>query len=494
MNDVIFLNESPHMAFTRYLGSYACVKEIRKRGFDTVVFDFFTRVECDFFNVFEKLVTDDTQFLCISNTFLYNDELLQIKNTYSDCFASVKDQKFDYTAGNYLSSSMNLCWGSTEKIISFFERIKSICPDIKIICGGARTNEIYTLARGIDTDQFALKDYIDRWIIGWGDRAVADVIENWDDIEYENINGYKFINVGRYPEWPKYDIPLAPFQDKDVIGSHEMLPLETSRGCAFNCKFCHYDKGKSVKLDMESLRYQLMEYYNRFGVTKFQLTDDCINDNYEHIKNIYSVVKSLPFKPMFTSYARTDLCNKYPDIIDMMVDSGFKVLQVGIESLTHKVAKAAGRGLSPEKIIDILTKFNDRGIIIVGNFIIGLPGETAISQQRQFRWAIEQDILNARFRTLNVYPYLDDLVKVSNYPDYSMDPARYGFTEFRFDPEMYWKHDTMDLIEARELHKKWRKHYRSKKDMGAQSYRNKYHLDGMDSSDYLKDYYERLVS
>jgi radical SAM superfamily enzyme YgiQ (UPF0313 family) len=494
------------MAYTRYLGPYACAAEVRKRGFDTVVFDFFTRAECDFFKIFQKLVTPDTKFLCISNTFLYSDEMLEIKNTYSDCFVSAKNQRVGYTIEDYLTATMNLCWDSSEKIVSFFEKIKLICPDIKIISGGARTNDIYTFSRGIDTKDFMLKDYVDRWILGWGDKAVADVIENWDTIEYEDINGYKFINVGKHPEWPKYDIPISPFQSKDVVASHEMLSLEISRGCAFNCKFCHYDKGFSHKLNQDDIRSQLMHYHEEFGVYKFNLTTDCFNDNYEHVKDFHEVVKSLPFKPIFASYARADLCHKYPDIIDMMADSGFKVLQVGVESLTYKVAKASGRGLATEKVIDILSKFRDKGMYIVGNFIIGLPGETLESQRKQFEWASEQNILNARFRSLNVYPHIDDIAKVSSYPAYSLDPKRYGFTEFRFDPDMYWKHEGMDLNEARQLHKEWRTKWRKKSRKwhtrrmrlgghpGAQSFRNEISLGGKDQSEFLKDYYTRLVS
>ena len=206
------------MAYTRYLGAYACAAEVRKRGYDTVVFDFFTRAECDFFDVFQKLITKDTKFLCISNTFLYSDENLEMKNTYSDCFASAQKKKKDYTINEYLTATMNLCWDSPERIASFFEKILLICPDIKILSGGARTNDIYTFARsGINTEDFLLKDYVDRWLIGWGDKAVADVIENWDTIEYEDIGGFKFINVGNHPEWPKYDIPLSPFQEKDEL-------------------------------------------------------------------------------------------------------------------------------------------------------------------------------------------------------------------------------------------------------------------------------------
>lgn len=503
------------MAYTRYLGAYACAAEVRKRGYDTVVFDFFTRAECDFFDVFQKLITKDTKFLCISNTFLYSDENLEMKNTYSDCFASAQKKKKDYTINEYLTATMNLCWDSPERIASFFEKILLICPDIKILSGGARTNDIYTFARsGINTEDFLLKDYVDRWLIGWGDKAVADVIENWDTIEYEDIGGFKFINVGNHPEWPKYDIPLSPFQEKDAVVSHEMLSLEISRGCAFSCRFCHYDKGFSHKLNKDQIYSQLMHYHDMFGVYKFNLTTDCFNDNYEHVKDFHEVVTSLPFKPIFASYARADLCHKYPDIIDMMAESGFKVLQVGVESLTHKVAKAAGRGLPAEKIIDILGKFRDRGMFIVGNFIIGLPGETPESQRKQFKWASEQNILNARFRSLNVYPHVDDIAKVSTYPAYSMDPKRYGFTEFKFDPDMYWKHEGMDLKQARELHREWRIKWRGKErearpidlsgkmkkpmrldhHIGAQNFRNGIHFQGRDRSEFLKEYYNRLVN
>jgi radical SAM superfamily enzyme YgiQ (UPF0313 family) len=407
---------------------------------------------------------------------------------------SVQEQNFDHTVDNFIAGHMNLCWSSNDRINTFFAQIRELCPGIKIICGGARTGDIYSLARTVDVSEYSLKDQIDRWLIGWGDRAVADLIENWDRYEPEIINGFKFINVGKYPQWPKYDIPLSPFTKKDVIQEHEMLPLETSRGCAFNCRFCHYDKGFSHKLSKEDIRAQLMYYHDTFGTYKYNLTTDCFNDNYDHVKGFYEVVKSLPYKPIFTSYARADLCNKYPDVIDMMCESGFKVLQVGVESLTYEVAKASGRGLPTEKTIDILQEFKDRGVSIVGNFIIGLPGETKRSQRKQFMWARQQDILNPRFRVLNVYPAFDDIQKVSNYPDYSLDPKRYGFVEFRFDPEMYWKHQTMDLDEAKELHREWREEWRTGEDIGAQSYRNEISLEGMDTSEYLKGYYDRLVS
>ena len=75
-NEVIFLNESPHIAFTRYMGPYACAAEVRKRGIDAVVFDFFTRAECDFFDIF---------FRKIHNSF-YSDWILSPNKPFDQCW------------------------------------------------------------------------------------------------------------------------------------------------------------------------------------------------------------------------------------------------------------------------------------------------------------------------------------------------------------------------------------------------------------------------
>lgn len=512
MNDVIILSESASFSHTRYLGPYAVAKKLRDNGIDTVVFDFFRRPYCNFWEMLESLVTKDTKFLCFSNTFLFDtasikkEAPVQVNYVKVDNFIDTltdpnrdKQQEED-TLKQYVDSQMNLCWEGSDHIDSFFSRIKKLCPNIKIIMGGSRTTEIYQFAKMVDVSKYRLKDWVDLWFLGYGDDALCDIIQNWGKYPLEDINGFKFLNQSKYPHWPKYQMPLNPFTDKDVVAEHEMLPLETARGCAFNCKFCHFEKGFSKKLCKDGIKKQLEYYYDTFGTTKYHLTADCFNDNYEHVKDFHEVTTSLSFKTHYGSYARADLCNRYPDVSEMMAESGFKILQVGLESLTHNVAKASGRGLSPEKIVDILSHWKKLGMDMTANFIVGLPGETPTTQREQFKWASEQRIVTPVFRSLNVYPFFEDIKNVMGYPHYSLDPKKYGFEEFSFNPFMWWKHSGMDLRQARQLNKEWLSDWFPKLpkefQKSAQSFRDD--ITFSDNRWYAKsrtivDYYKRLI-
>lgn len=512
-NEVIVLSEAASYSHSRYIGPYVVAKKLRDNGIDTVVFDFFRRPYCDFWSIFESLITKDTKFLCFSNTFMFDrtsinkESSVQVNYLRFDRFVdqlikpTEEKKKEDDTLKRYIDSNMNLCWESGDHVDAFFSRVKKLCPDIKIIMGGSRTAEIYQYVRLIDADEYRLKNWVDLWFLGFGDDALCDIIQNWGKYPVEDIKGFKFLNQSKYPHWPKYQMPVSPFTDKDVVAEYEMLPLEISRGCGFNCKFCHYEKGFSKKMCKGTIKQQLEHYYNTFGSTKYHLTTDCFNDNYEHVKEFHEVTTSLNFKPQFASYARADLCNRYPEVSELMAESGFKVLQVGIESLTHQVAKASGRGLSPEKLVDILTHWKKLGMYISGNFIVGLPGETPTTQREVFKWASEQRILTPIFRSLMVYPFFEDIKNVIGYPHYSLDPKKYGFTEFSFNPFMWWKHDGMDLKEARNLELEWNKQWAHKLPiefrLRSQAMRDRitYHENNWwDRDKSILDYYKRLVA
>lgn len=532
MNEVVILNESAPISHSRYVGPYAVAKKLRDKGVKTVIFDFFTRDYCPFWETIEKLVTKDTKYLCITNTFLFDHRELRqeqklhgqlIKNNpngpkrktqinylkfdkFLDKMLDNKEKGKPQSRDNieeYVNGILNLFWSDADHINEWFSRIRKISPDIKFIMGGTRTTEVYQLARMMKVDQYKLKDWIDCWVLGYADDAFCDLIQNYDEVikDVDDVKGFKFLNVSKFAKkWPKYQIPISPFCDEDVLSDKEMVPLETSRGCAFNCKFCHFEKGFSHKLCKQDLHNQLTYYYEKYGIKKYHLTTDCFNDNYKHVLDFYDVVQKLPYKPIFASYARVDLCNRYPEVPRLMAESGFKVLQVGIESFNHDVAKAAGRGLPAQKIIDLLHEWKQYEITMTGNFIIGLPGETVESQLKTFEWAATQRLITPVFRTLHVYPYFQDIANVMGYPHYSLDPKKYGFDRFEFNPFMYWQHSTMDIYQARKLEKIWMDEYHPRLapdlQVGAQTLRDDITYAERSQavkSKTVKDYWKRLV-
>ena len=92
MNEVVILNESAPISHSRYVGPYAVAKKLRDKGVKTVIFDFFTRDYCPFWETIEKLVTEDTKYLCITNTFLFDHrELRQEQKLHGQLATSNKE-------------------------------------------------------------------------------------------------------------------------------------------------------------------------------------------------------------------------------------------------------------------------------------------------------------------------------------------------------------------------------------------------------------------
>ena len=462
VNDVVILNEGTFSASERYLGSYCVAAGLREAGFSVAVLDYAFRRHIDFESTFWHVADENTKFVLISNTFLY-DNWSKYDNPYDK--EQGESTSHNQKAGNLpLNKKINMVWPYENKLHSWFGFVKKIAPNAKIIMGGSRTQDIYTIAKSLDISEYKIKDYIDLWYVGFADKAIADICNDWDHwIERaEDLYGFKFLKMNDNPnKWIKYDIPLNPITAKDVPNKDEIIPLEISRGCAFRCKYCDYLNGYSHKLDFDNIKNQFLYYYENYGCENFFLTTDCFNDNYKFVCGFHEVVKELPFTPNLTAYARVDLCLKYPDIINKMIESGFIGIWVGIESLNHKVAKAAGRGVAPEDIKRVLKTFKDAkpDLYIQGNFIIGLPGETRESQLKTFEWLANQDLVFCHVNVLTIEPYIEDIADMCNYSDYTIDGSKYGLQEVKFWPEPYWKHATMDRNEAFELLKIFKEEY-----------------------------------
>lgn len=475
VNDVVILNEGTLSTSERYIGPYCIAAGLREAGFSVAVLDYAFRTHIDFESTFWHVADENTKFILISNTFLYDNQS-KYNNPY-DTYgtAGYKTQNrlgkqgettdHNQKSGNLsVDQKINMVWPYENKLHSWFRFVKKIAPNAKIIMGGSRTQDVYTIAKALDISEYKIKDYIDLWYVGFADKAIADICSDWDHwIERaENLYGFKFLKMNDNPnKWIKYDIPLNPITARDVPNKDEIIPLEVSRGCAFRCKYCDYLNGYSHKMPFDDIKNQFLYYYENYGCENFFLTTDCFNDNYNFVCGFYEVIKDLPFTPKLSSFARVDLCLKYPDIIDKMIDSGFIGIWVGIESLNHEVAKAAGRGVAPEDIKKVIRQFKDAkpDLLIQGNFIIGLPGETKESQMETFKWLGNQDLIFCHVNVLTIEPYIEDIADMCNYSDYTIDGSKYGLEEVRFWPEPYWKHATMDRNEAFELLKIFKDEY-----------------------------------
>jgi len=428
-----YMGSSKYNFWTRYMGPYTVASSIREHcpHMDVVVLDYFTKLD-NFFEVFEQVVTPDTEYVALSVTFLNNPF-------------------------NPKQKDFNLWHFSHQECLDWFARIKEIAPKAKIIIGGALVDTIYKQQITQKKDMRmapVILEYVDYMFHGYSERTIVDFFNNTLDPSQILVkDGVTFINepalagkgaIVTQTKWTK----------QDSIQPGEWLPLEISKGCRFGCKFCFYDHSGTVIKSAKCLREELIYNYENFGTTGYQLTDDTVNDSIQKITMMHEVIKSLPFDIEWIAYTRPDMFNKYPEMLDMMLDMGCRGMFLGVETFNHLAAKIAGKGLHPDKIKNIIQWIRETAedeIFLLASFIIGLVGETEESLMATAEWLKNQTYLDkAQYELLFVS---DEGGRTSN--DFSNKRDKFGIHELRWNPDYYWKHETLDLPQCREIALKW---------------------------------------
>lgn len=314
-------------------------------------------------------------------------------------------------------------------IVEFVAWLKEEYPWVSTVAGGQQyenTTEVY------DTEYH---------IIGFGESAVLHFVQfiqgkgqilNWAT----NDKGHKILLANdHHPAFKRESLAIR-YEERDFIKSHEFLHLEYGRGCIFNCTFCSIPK-RGVKEDYtrsaESLRAELTDNYERWGVTQYLVGDETINDFTAKLKKFGDVFREMPFEPYTTGFVRADLMEQRPQDISHMLDMGLKGQFYGIESFTREGSKFAKKACHGDRMKDFLPRMPEvfggssgkdfKGTI---SLIMGLPGETRQTLTDTQDWLID----NWAGQSVTWYPLMitnKDAVVYGNNSELSNDYAKWGY-------------------------------------------------------------------
>ena len=139
------------------------------------------------------------------------------------------------------------------------------------------------------------------------------------------------------------------WHETDFIQQKELLPIETSRGCIFRCKFCAYSeigrKKGTFEKDINLLKDYIVENYEKYGTTSYTLADDTFNDDDERMNEWCDMLETLPFKVKYGGYVRLDLFERYQETAKRLYNNGLRGCSFGLETFHPGAAKVIGKSL-----------------------------------------------------------------------------------------------------------------------------------------------------
>jgi hypothetical protein len=427
------INESG-IGNSRYLGPYVLASKFRSLGLNAVVFDH-ASLTADLIERIVQAADEKTEIIGFSSTFM-----------------TPTNQSED---GGDLGYYRGLLWFDRAEVASaWFSRLRLRLAEkgcrAKLVVGGAKA-----LYLAFVQESHAMFDF---FVLGSADQTLVDLFYHLREGRHADIRKYGEINYLTAPPEENQSATLIQniWSPNDAIRKEEGLPLELTRGCQYNCKFCHFEKQFSTRKDLGLLKEELIRNFENHGVRFYHFSDDCFNDRREKVETFCNMFLSLPFHIEWSAYARVDVACRFPETLDLMVNSGARGLFWGIESLNSEVARKVGKGtpaeLVKEMFVNSRMKHRDN-LLNHGAFIVGLPGESEESIWKSVDWIIESKTLDfVSLFPLSLRPYNPKLDKVVvDYADYSRNPEKYGFKKVSFGENAYWEHDQMNLRQAVEI-------------------------------------------
>lgn len=303
--------------------------------------------------------------------------------------------------------------------------IKNTYPDMITIIGGQQCQMIDSSA--------------DYFINGYGENAILALARHHFSNSTQGLKfdqwwltqNKKVLRHDDYPSAPMKSL-LVSYEPRDFVAEQEWLPMEFSRGCKFECKFCNYPilgVKSDYSRDADDFDRHVRELYDQFGVTNYYVCDETFNDSVEKMQKFANVVKRLDFSPYFSGFVRGDLMVIRPQDRELLAQIGFFGQYYGIETMNHLSGKLIGKGMHPDKlmpgILELRSYFKSigpyRGDI---SLIVGLPEETEETAMAAVQWLYD----NWQGEAVYVWPLgLPQDQRLNKLNALSRDRDKYGY-------------------------------------------------------------------
>jgi radical SAM superfamily enzyme YgiQ (UPF0313 family) len=219
-------------------------------------------------------------------------------------------------------------------------------------------------------------------------------------------NPKRIYKTGEFP-----DLTTTPIPDYKLLARkhYAFMNIQVSRGCPYSCDFCEITSLLGHKVRMKSTQQILNElqtlYDLRWRGSVFVVDDNFIG-NKNAIKNdllpamrTWMQEHKHPF--VFNTEASINLADD-AELMQLMVETGFKSVFIGIETPEEKSLHACNKVQNNNRdLVESIRIIQRAGMMVSGGFIVGFDSDSSSVFQRQVDFIQQSGIVSAMVGLLN---------------------------------------------------------------------------------------------
>ncbi|MDD5609956.1 MAG: radical SAM protein [Candidatus Omnitrophica bacterium] len=258
---------------------------------------------------------------------------------------------------------------------------------------------------------------IDYIIIGPATDSLPALIKSLqDNTKPVDIPGVCYKNHGRImisaPETIKEDFDRLPFPSRHLLPNekyHAIMSkrknytiMVTSKGCNAKCTFCHIHKIPLSFRKEEAVISEVEECYRKHGIREMDIFDPSFTISRNRVLKICTGIIEKKIDIHWACRARVDQVDE--ELLDNMYKAGCRRILYGIESGTDENLNKMKKGITVKQAKKAVAMTKGSGIMALGFFMLGVPGETVDTLYRTIKYSRELGLDYAQYHRTMAKP------------------------------------------------------------------------------------------
>lgn len=288
----------------------------------------------------------------------------------------------------------------------YTEEIKKNFPDIKVIWGGPHP----TVAAEICL-RTAPVDFV---VIGEGEitslELVQGLLQNKDCVA---LNGAACLVKGEFLLNPLrdriIDLDGLPFPAYHLLPSlsyyrtrarkKPFMGIVTSRGCPFSCIYCSKDvfKNRVTFRSPQNIIEEIDLLIRKYQIRQIDILDDNFTLDSQRVEALCDLILQRGYRLAISLQSGIRADRVSDSLMVKMKKAGIFKLAFGVESGSPAVLQGIKKELDLDCVLKSAQLARKHGMVVIGFFMIGLPGDTKSSLQETIDFAIAMNPHIANF-------------------------------------------------------------------------------------------------